>query len=123
VLDEALLTDLEAVLPAAERALTAAGFALALDLGSSAVFVLHPCAAHDAVAAALAVWDQLAHRPKRDPRVRIGVVVHRAATTWHAGELASATLLRPASWGIADDVDGVWATGAVTGDANGARLR
>src|SRR5205823_2623701 len=37
-LDEALLTDLEAVLPAAERALTAAGFALVLDLGSSAVF-------------------------------------------------------------------------------------
>src|SRR5439155_14508843 len=62
-LDEALLGDLEGVLPAAERALAAAGFALALDLGSSAVFARHPCGAEDAVATALAVWDQLAQRP------------------------------------------------------------
>jgi hypothetical protein len=124
VLDEALLGDLEAVLPAAERALGAAGFGLALDLGSSAVFAKHHCGALDAVAVAVAVWDQLAKRPHRDPRVRIGITVHRASATFIGAEIRSGTLLRPASWGIADDVDGVWATSAVAGEApNGTRLR
>ena len=123
-LDEALLGDLEAVLPAAERALAAAGFALALDLGSSAVFAKHHCDARDAVATALAVWDQLAQRPHRDPRVRVGITVHRAPATFIGAEVRSGTLLRPASWGIPDDVDGVWATGAIVdGAPNGTRLR
>jgi tRNA A-37 threonylcarbamoyl transferase component Bud32 len=123
-LDEALLGDLEAVLPAAERALAAAGFALALDLGSSAVFALHPCGAEDAVATALAVWDQLARRPHRDARVRIGICVHRAAATFHGTEIRAGALLRPASWGIPDEIDGVWATSAIAeGVPNGTRLR
>ncbi|HEU4728251.1 MAG TPA: serine/threonine-protein kinase [Kofleriaceae bacterium] len=123
-LDEALLGDLEAVLPAAERALAAVGFALALDLGSSAVFARHPCDARDAVATALSVWDQLERRAPRDPRVRIGIVVHRAPATFIGAEARSGTLLRPESWGVADDADGVWATGAIAAGApNGARLR
>jgi serine/threonine-protein kinase len=121
-LDEALLTDLEAVLPAAERALAAAGFALALDLGSSAVFAHHGCDAQHAVATALAVWDQLAQRRQRDPRVRIGICVHRASAVFHGPEIRSGTLLRPASWGIPDELDGVWATSAV-GAAAATRLR
>lgn len=123
-LDEALLTDLEAVLPAAERALSTAGFALALDLGSSAVFAHHGCDAHHAVATALAVWDQLAQRRHRDPRVRIGICVHRAPATFHGAEIRSGTLLRPASWGIPDELDGVWASAAITpGATNPTRLR
>jgi serine/threonine-protein kinase len=123
-LDEAVLTDLEAVLPAAERALAAAGFPLALDLGSSALFVRHACAAHEAVAMAIAVWDALAQRPHRDPRVRIGICVHRAPATFIGAEVRSGTLLRPASWGVPDDLEGVWATAAVAADApQGARLR
>jgi hypothetical protein len=123
-LDEALLTDLEAVLPAAERALAAAGFAPALDLGSSAVFAKHHCDARDAIATAVAVWDLLAQRPRCDPRVRIGISVHRAPATFIGAEVRSGTLLRPASWGLPDDVDGVWATSAiVAGAPNGTRLR
>jgi len=122
-LDEAVLTDLEAVLPAAERALGAAGFPLALDLGSSAVFAKHHCGAHEAVAAALAVWDQLAGRRHRDPRVRIGICVHRASATFLGAEIRSGTLLQPGSWGIPDDLEGVWATGAVADAPNGTRLR
>jgi eukaryotic-like serine/threonine-protein kinase len=124
VLDEAVLTDLEAVLPAAERALTAAGFALALDLGSTAVFAKHHCDPDEAVATAIAVWDQLGQRPHRDPRVRIGICVHRASATFIGTEIRSGTLLRPASWGIPDDIEGVWATGEVAGGApDGTRLR
>jgi eukaryotic-like serine/threonine-protein kinase len=123
-LDEALLGDLEAVLPAAERALAAAGFALALDLGSSAVFAKHHCDAVAAVAAARGVWDQLAARPHRDPRVRIGIAVHHASATFIGAEIQTGTLLRPASWGLPDDLEGVWATGAIAAGApNGARLR
>jgi len=123
-LDEALLTDLEAVLPAAERALTAAGFVPVLDLGSSAVFAQPQCEPHDAVATALAVWDELAQRRHRDPRVRIGICVHRAAATFHGVELRSGTLLQPATWGIPDEIDGVWTTGAVaSGTPDATRLR
>jgi eukaryotic-like serine/threonine-protein kinase len=123
-LDEAVLGDLEAVLPAAERVLAAAGFALALDLGSSAVFARHDCGADAAVATALAVWDRLAQRPQRDARVRIGVCVHRAPATFQGAEIRAGTLLRPASWGIPDEIDGVWATGAIAPDApHGTRLR
>jgi serine/threonine-protein kinase len=123
-LDEALLTDLEAVLPAAERALAAAGFALALDLGSSAVFAHHGCDPHHAIATAVAVWDQLAQRRHRDPRVRIGICVHRAPATFHGAELRSGTLLQPASWGIPDELEGVWATSAIAhGATNATRLR
>jgi eukaryotic-like serine/threonine-protein kinase len=123
-LDEAVLGDLESVLPAAERALAAAGFALALDLGSSAVFARHPCSADDAVATAIAVWDQLAQRPHRDARVRIGLCVHRASATFHGTEIRAGTLLRPASWGIPDEIEGVWATSAIVEEgSHGTRLR
>ncbi|HEY0483758.1 MAG TPA: serine/threonine-protein kinase [Kofleriaceae bacterium] len=123
-LDEALLTDLEAVLPAAERSLAGAGFALALDLGSSAVFAHHGCDVQHAVATALAVWDQLAQRRHRDPRVRVGICVHRASATFQGAEIRSGTLLQPATWGIPDELDGVWATGAIApGTPNATRLR
>jgi eukaryotic-like serine/threonine-protein kinase len=123
-LDESVLIDVESVLPAAERALTAAGFTLALDLGSTSVFAKHHCHAHEAVALALAVWDQLAQRPHRDPRVRIGICVHRASVTFVGAEIRSGTLLRPASWGVPDEIDGVWATSAIADDApSGKRLR
>ncbi|HEX3478838.1 MAG TPA: serine/threonine-protein kinase [Kofleriaceae bacterium] len=116
-LDEALLTDLEAVLPAAERALAAAGFALALDLGASAVFAHPACDADRAAATAIAVWDELARRRHRDPRVRVAICVHRAPAAFHGTEIRSGSLLRPASWGIPDELDGVWASAAVTGAA------
>jgi serine/threonine-protein kinase len=123
-LDEALLTDLEAVLPAAERSLAGAGFALALDLGSSAVFAHPGCDVQHAVATALAVWDQLAQRRHRDPRVRVGICVHRASATFQGAEIRSGTLLQPATWGIPDELDGVWATGAIApGTPNATRLR
>jgi serine/threonine-protein kinase len=123
-LDEALLTDLEAVLPAAERALSAAGFMSILDLGSSAVFARPQCDAEHAIATALGVWNELAQRRHRDPRVRIGICVHRAAATFHGTELRSGALLQPATWGIPDEIDGVWATAAAAPGTPGAtRLR
>src|SRR4029079_5926965 len=94
-LDEALLGDLEAVLPAAERALAAAGFALALDLGASAVFARSHCSSEDAVATALAVWDQLAARPLRAARVRVGMCAPRARAAMRGSASGGASTARP----------------------------
>ena len=88
------------------------------------MFARHDCTAEDAVAPALAVWDQLAQRPHRDGRIAIGICVHRAPATFQGAEIRAGTLLRPASWGIPDEIDGVWATSAVAGGApHGTRLR
>lgn len=109
-LDEALLTDLEGVLPAAERLLGEHGFALAVDLGSSAVFVSTTGTADDHLAAARAVLHQLDRRPARDPRVRVGLCVHHGVASLHGSEVEPGPLLRPATWNIPDDLDGVWTT-------------
>ncbi len=111
-LDEALLNDLEAVLPAAERALASHGFTLALDLGSSAVFVA-PASGADAVQTAHRVFEQLAQRPGRDTRVRVGIAVHRGMATVRGDRVEPCALLRPDTWGAPDPLDGVWASPSV----------
>jgi eukaryotic-like serine/threonine-protein kinase len=121
-LDEALLADLEAVLPTAERALAESGFALALDLGSSALFI---AALRDdasaAVQAALATWDKLEQRAARDPRVRVGLCVHRGLATVAGTRVEPCALLRPDTWGMPDPIEGVWVTNAIEPQAR--RLR
>ena len=111
--DEALLRDLEGVLPAAERFLSARGFSLAVDLGSSALFVAQRSTLGDPVAVALAAWDDLERRPRRDPRVRIRICVHREEAPFVGTEIQSCGLLRPALWNLPEVADGLWITGAV----------
>ena len=111
--DARLYADLEAVLPAIERHLGERGFMPALDLGSSAVFVAPNAEPGEAVRAALATWDQLEQRADRDPRVRIGLVVHRGTATVRGNEIDSPTLLRPETWGMPEPIEGVWVTGAI----------
>jgi predicted Ser/Thr protein kinase len=113
VLDEPLLADLEAVLPAAERALTERGFSLALDLGTSAVFIARVRAASSATMDAVAVYEDLARRAGRDPRVRVGLAVHRGSATVSGDRVEPCALLRPETWGIPDPLDGVWVSGAL----------
>lgn len=110
-LDEPLLADLEAVLPAVERLLSGRGFSLALDLGSSAVFV-SPLHSLDAlIDAALAAWST--ERPRRDPRVRIGLCVHRGPATIAGATVEPSSLLRPDTWQMPDPLEGVWVTAAI----------
>jgi len=101
------------VLPAAERALGELGFSLALDLGSSSIF-LAPChTIPDPIAVATAVWDRLASRTGRDPRVGIGICVHRGPATVAGSRVEPCALLRSDTWGMPEPLDGVWATAAV----------
>jgi len=107
-LDEALLEDLEAVLPAAERILVDQGFRLVLDLGASCIFA----GGQDPVAIALRLWTELAQRARRDPRVAVGVCAHRGSI---------AEIDRLATWQLPDSFEGVWITHALDARAPGGK--
>ena len=113
-LDEAVLQDLEAVMPEAERALGATGFAVAVDLSSSAVFVGR-VSADAAIAAAQATWHALRHG-RRHPRVQVGLCVHRGPLVFAGGEMQPSPLLRLVTWEVPDVIDGVWVTAALAPD-------
>ncbi len=110
LLDAALLDDLEGVLPAAERMLVAQGFQLAVDLGSSALFVTRAELIPDPIALANDVFEQLSRRPRRDPRVRVGLGVHRDGARYVGHEIQPCPLLRPATWNLPEAIEGVWIT-------------
>jgi eukaryotic-like serine/threonine-protein kinase len=110
-LDGHLLDDREAVLLLAERALAAAGWQLAMDLGASALFV-SACDRAAALAAALQLAAALDARPGRDRRVDVGIRVHRAIALFVGDELQTGVLAHPETWGTPDDEPGVFASAA-----------
>lgn len=112
-LDAALLDDLESVLPAAERMLTARGFQLAVDLGTSALFVARADSLADPISQIRAVFGELESRRSKDPRVRVGMGVHRDDATFLGAEIQPCALLRPATWGMPDSLEGVWISGKI----------
>ena len=122
-LDASLLDDLERVVPLLERFLAERGFTLALDLGSTAILVART-GPESALAAALAAWEHLEQRPGRDPRVQIGLAVHRDEATIIGDHVESPSLLRPASWRVPESLEGVWVTPAIDPSApQGRRVR
>lgn len=112
-LDEALVADLETVLVVAERTLAEHGFTLALDLGTSALFVAPITEVASAVAAARACGERLAQRPARDARVRVGICVHRGTARVVGDRVEPCPLVRPETWGMPDPLEGVWVTSAI----------
>ena len=111
--DAALFDDLESVLPAAERFLGERGFVLAADLGSSALFVAQRANAPEPVALGQELVTWLANRARRDPRVQVGVAIHRDEAPFIGGVIQPCALLRPASWSLPDALDGLWISPAV----------
>jgi eukaryotic-like serine/threonine-protein kinase len=123
-LDAELLDDLESVLPAIERFLSLSGFALGIDLGTRAVFVAPATPVREPLHIALAAWNHLEQRRGRDPRVQIGIAVHREQATFVGEQVQAPTLLRPCSWQLPEDLEGVWVTSAFDPNApTGRRLR
>jgi eukaryotic-like serine/threonine-protein kinase len=112
-LDERLIADLESVLPAAERLLSVEGYSLALDLGSTAVFIAPSRDVSDAVRVALSTWDLLEQRAGRDSRVQIGICVHRGPAMIVGNRVEPCELLRPETWDMPDLLEGVWVTSAI----------
>jgi serine/threonine-protein kinase len=121
-LEASLFDDLESVLPKAERFLAERGFTLAVHMGSSAIFVAATSTVVNPTRLVLDVFEDIASRPGRDPRVQVGVCAHRDAVTYVGAEIQACRLLRPASWGVPDPLDGAWLTGALA-PPSGRRVR
>ncbi len=117
--DAGLLADLEAAMPEVERLLGAAGFALIVDFGSSAIFAART-AGNKALGVALDTWSRLCRIP-RHPRLQLGLCVHAGDLIYAGGELQPAPLLRPATWGVPEVHEGVWVTHAIEPEARGGK--
>jgi eukaryotic-like serine/threonine-protein kinase len=104
-----VLADLETVLPDAERWLTQRGFRVALELGSTVVYVATPtdAAPVDAAAIAHALRLHLDDRPTRCDQVAIGIAVQRGVGMFVADELHASPLISIDAWPVAPVFDGV----------------
>lgn len=116
-LDAALVEDLESVMPAVEIMLSSHGFQLAVDLGAAALFIARAESVRDPIAVATSVFDQLQRRSSRDPRVRVGVGVHREEATFVGPEIQPGPLLLPATWNLPEEIEGVWITSKIDASA------
>jgi serine/threonine-protein kinase len=121
--DEALLADLDAIVPAAARTLAAAGWLLALDAGSAALFVLPvadaPSAADREAAAAVAcaLHETLTSGPARHRHVRVTLCLHLDSALVAEGRVCGGELLRLATWVPGTDLGGAFASLAVVDDS------
>lgn len=116
--DVALFDDLESVLPAAERYLAERSVTLAVDLGSSALFVAPRERVEDPVGLAQALARYLEERPRRDARVQVGVAVHCDAAPFVGAQIQPCPLLRPTTWQMPDSIEGIWISPALTAGAS-----
>lgn len=97
-IDDALLDDLDAILPLVEPIVAAAGFPYLRDLGEAWLFVGE---GHDAAALAAvraAIEHALATRAGAHPQVIVTITEKRGAAVVSGGELRGGELADPAGW-------------------------
>ncbi|MEZ4403813.1 MAG: serine/threonine-protein kinase [Kofleriaceae bacterium] len=115
--DQAMLDDLDGLLPLAQARLVDAGFPVVLH-GGNLVLAAHPVAADDAgprtaaIELARAVAAALDARPARDPRVEFVVAVHAGTALCAGDEVRGGDLIDLAYWSPDPSVRGVVATRA-----------
>ncbi|MEZ4399900.1 MAG: serine/threonine-protein kinase [Kofleriaceae bacterium] len=97
-LDDAILDDLDAVLPLVEPIAVAAGFAYLRELGDAWVFVGEGLDAAAAATTAAAMTAALATRPTRHPLVTVALATREGDASIRGGELVGGVLADPASW-------------------------
>jgi serine/threonine protein kinase len=102
-----VLADIEAVLPDAERWLAQRSFRVALELGSTVVYVANPADDIDIVAIAHALRAHLDERPTRNAEVSIGIAVQRGAGLFVADELHGSPLTSIDAWPVPATFDDV----------------
>ncbi|MBK7197562.1 MAG: serine/threonine protein kinase [Myxococcales bacterium] len=115
--DDALLADLEGLLPLAEARLTAAGYPVALHggnllLAARAIDGDDALARTGAIEVGRAVAAALEARPDRDPRVGFVCVVHAAVALCAGDQVRAGDLTDVAYWSPDPEVRGLVATRA-----------
>lgn len=106
--DSALFDDLEAVMPRAERYLSALGIGLAADLGETALFATPVARVADIDGLARALDAHLAARPRRHDRIAVRICVRRGRAPFLGSMIQPCALLRIADWPLPRDTAGVW---------------
>ncbi|WP_437732359.1 serine/threonine-protein kinase [Sorangium sp. So ce1335] len=119
--DDALLADMDDVLPLASRFLSARGFTAALETGNSLLFFRELAAPEasdrasrrDIVDTALLLERELRHRKGRDARVHVNVCLHAGQVLMRASEVVGGELMDVAAWAPEIELPGVTATQAM----------
>lgn len=119
--DDALLADIDEVLPLASRFLSARGFAAAQETGNSLLFLRELAAPElvdrasrrDIVEAALLLERELCCRNGRDARVHVNVCLHAGQVLMRASEVVGGELMDVAAWAPEIKLPGVTATQAM----------
>jgi hypothetical protein len=126
--DDALFSDMEAILPFASEVLAARGFEIVLRTGNSLLAGLalpgapeeERAARLDAIAATGALYRALARRPTLDPRVRVSICLHAGTAPPASTSLIDGDLLELATWVLEDAPSGVFASPEALADLSTA---
>jgi eukaryotic-like serine/threonine-protein kinase len=103
-----LLNDLEAIVPAAERWLAERQFQVALDLGSTVIFMASATDATTPDALARALHSDLDLRATHHDQVSIGIAVQRGVGVFVADELRASPMTSLDAWPVPPVFDGVY---------------
>jgi serine/threonine-protein kinase len=123
-LDDKLLTDLEAILPAASDLLCARGLSTILQTGNTSLFAaeLPPDSAlalevrRAAVLAALELSEELDKRPERDARVHVNICVHEGSVSVADAGIIGGELVALSSWVPKTAITGVAGSAIALGE-------
>jgi serine/threonine-protein kinase len=116
--EDALLDDMEAIVPLATRQLRSRGFTVGAEAGTFAVYVKAlpeddasaSAARADALAGVEALRTALAGRTGADARVHINTTLHVGAVVLAGGSVKGGALMRLSSWVPECAVDGIAAS-------------
>lgn len=119
--DDALLADMDDVLPLASRFLSARGFHAALETGNTLLFfreldapeLADRASRRDIVEAALLLERELCHRTGRDARVHVNLCLHAGQVLMRSSEVVGGELMDVTAWAPEIKLPGVTATHAM----------
>ncbi|XXX75123.1 serine/threonine-protein kinase [Sorangium sp. So ce134] len=118
--DDALLADMDEVLPLASRLLAARGFVAAMETGNTLLCFKELAAApsdlasrREIVEAALLLERELLQRKGRDARVRVNLCLHAGPALVRASEFVGGELMDVEAWAPEAKLPGVLATAAM----------
>jgi serine/threonine-protein kinase len=116
--DDALIADMEEVLPLVSRVMTPKRFMTAVQTGNTMLLVLElsgegiaeETARRDVIAAALELERAIASRPGRDPRVNVNICLHAGSVFTASDKVIGGELMDLGAWVPERCLPGVVAT-------------